>query len=38
MCLNFSFIRLNIVDDYFGNTAYIISLQKELSKSMILKC
>lgn len=37
MCLNFSFIRLNIVDDYFGNGAYIFSLQMELSKSMILK-
>lgn len=38
MCLNFNSIRLDVVDDSFESTVYIVSLQKERSKSMVLKC
>jgi len=38
MCLSFSNVRLDVVDDYFDNIVYIVSIQKELSKSMVLKC
>lgn len=38
ICLSFSNVRLDVADDYFDNIVYTVSIQKELSKSMVLKC